>query len=132
MLEVALEFREVVQKVCERKELGLRAYELSEREWEIAEQLSEILEVRERVTFCHLLTAHHDPQSLLFCTSFRAQIRTSADAYSMYVLSTFRGAQNGYTRSTYVLLLVALSTLLILLPEFCFSDGHGLTDSVRL
>ena len=61
--------------------------------------------------------------------SFRAQIRTSADAYSMYVLSTFRGAQNGYTRSTYVLLLVAPPTLLTLLPEFCFNDGHGLTVS---
>ena len=46
MLDGALKARVVVDKMTGDKAHGLRAYELSDEEWEIARQLREVLKVR--------------------------------------------------------------------------------------
>jgi hypothetical protein len=46
MLAFAVEYRDAVDQISGDKGRGLRAYELSEKEWLIAKQLSEVLKVR--------------------------------------------------------------------------------------
>ena len=46
MLQVALEYRTALDTLCSRREHGLRAFELSSEEWEIARELCETLKVR--------------------------------------------------------------------------------------
>jgi hypothetical protein len=46
MLNYALEHREAVDAVTQRRDLGLRKYELEDHEWAIAEQLRDVLKVR--------------------------------------------------------------------------------------
>ncbi|KAJ8585006.1 hypothetical protein M405DRAFT_685010, partial [Rhizopogon salebrosus TDB-379] len=45
MLNYALEHREAVDAVTQRRDLGLRKYELEDHEWAIAEQLRDVLKV---------------------------------------------------------------------------------------
>ena len=45
MLQFAIEYRDALDKIMGEKELNLRAYEMDNEEWEIAEQLSEVLKV---------------------------------------------------------------------------------------
>jgi len=46
MLDYALEHREAVDAVTQRRDLGLRRYELEDNEWVILQQLRDILKVR--------------------------------------------------------------------------------------
>ena len=48
MLAVALDYREAVDRLCAQRDSGLRAYELTEREWGILEELRDVLKVRAR------------------------------------------------------------------------------------
>lgn len=45
MLSMALKYKTVVDAMCADRELGLRKFELGAREWTIARQLAEVLEV---------------------------------------------------------------------------------------
>ena len=45
MLDFAVKRREAVSKVTQDLKNGLRKYELTEEEWEIAEQLRDVLKV---------------------------------------------------------------------------------------
>lgn len=45
MMEFAVEYREVVNKILGERDLNLRDYELSAEEWEIATQLRDVLKV---------------------------------------------------------------------------------------
>ncbi|KAI0359341.1 hypothetical protein OH77DRAFT_1472574 [Trametes cingulata] len=45
MLKVGIEYRRVVDTMCADRELGLRKYELSSREWTIATQLADVLKL---------------------------------------------------------------------------------------
>ena len=51
MLQVALEYRMALDTLCSRREHGLRAFELSSEEWEIARELCETLKVRLRLSW---------------------------------------------------------------------------------
>lgn len=57
MLEFALQYRKVLDVFCGDRSNGVRDYEMSRTEWEIAEQLCDVLKVRRnyflqsRVTF---------------------------------------------------------------------------------
>ncbi|KAI0754552.1 hypothetical protein C8Q80DRAFT_1056960, partial [Daedaleopsis nitida] len=42
MAVVAVQYREPIERLCARRDGGLRAYELSAREWDILEQLRDI------------------------------------------------------------------------------------------
>jgi hypothetical protein len=46
MLDYALEHRKAVDTVTQRRDLHLRKYELADHEWEIVEQLRDVLKVR--------------------------------------------------------------------------------------
>lgn len=46
MLKYALEHRKAVDVVTQRRDLGLRKFELTDEEWEIAGQLRDVLKVR--------------------------------------------------------------------------------------
>lgn len=46
MLKYALEHRKAVDVVTQRRDLGLRQFELTDEEWEIAGQLRDVLKVR--------------------------------------------------------------------------------------
>lgn len=46
MLNAALEYRKAIAKVTQDLANGLRKFELSEEEWEIVEQLRDVLKVR--------------------------------------------------------------------------------------
>lgn len=46
MLEYSLGHRKAVDTVTQRRELGLRKFELTDHEWEIAGQLCDVLKVR--------------------------------------------------------------------------------------
>jgi hypothetical protein len=46
MLDYALEHRKAVDTVMQRRDLHLRKYELADHEWEIVEQLRDVLKVR--------------------------------------------------------------------------------------
>ena len=46
MLEMVLEYRVPYQTMCERTDNGLRGYELSKDEWQVATQLEKVLKVR--------------------------------------------------------------------------------------
>ena len=48
MLEFAVDYRKVVDKMTVSKPNGLRRYELSKREWRVAKQLRNVLKVRLR------------------------------------------------------------------------------------
>lgn len=52
MLDYALEHRKAVDNVTQRRDLGLRKYELADREWEIVKQLRDVL----KVCICHCVT----------------------------------------------------------------------------
>ena len=56
MMEFAIEYREVVNKILGERELNLRDYELSAEEWEIATQLRDVLKVGSLL--CNNHTAH--------------------------------------------------------------------------
>ncbi|KAI0685385.1 hypothetical protein C8T65DRAFT_592372, partial [Cerioporus squamosus] len=43
MLEAAVKYREVVTSMCAKAENGLRDYELTQEEWELAKQLGKVL-----------------------------------------------------------------------------------------
>ncbi|TFK80653.1 hypothetical protein K466DRAFT_503536 [Polyporus arcularius HHB13444] len=45
MLDVAVKYREAVEDICSKVDLGLRAYELTAREWTIAIQLHNVLKI---------------------------------------------------------------------------------------
>lgn len=45
MLKVAVEYRKVVDAMCADRNLELRKFELSSREWTIARQLTDVLKV---------------------------------------------------------------------------------------
>lgn len=45
MLIFAIKYRVVVDMVCADRELGLRKFELTTREWEIVSQLADMLKV---------------------------------------------------------------------------------------
>jgi hypothetical protein len=49
MLDMVLEYRVPVKKMVDDGELGLRPYELSSKEWEIAQELRDVLKVRRLV-----------------------------------------------------------------------------------
>ena len=53
MLNFALEYREAIDILTANQQNELQAYELNEREWAIARQLSKILKVHKR--WCHCL-----------------------------------------------------------------------------
>ena len=56
MMEFAIEYQEVVNKILGEWELNLRDYELSAEEWEIATQLHDVLKVGSLL--CNSHTAH--------------------------------------------------------------------------
>ena len=45
MLQFAVEYHNALDKITGKKELNLRAHEMDNEEWDIAEQLSEVLKV---------------------------------------------------------------------------------------
>lgn len=45
MLKVAVEYRKVIDVMCADRELGLRKFEHTSREWTIVKQLTDILKV---------------------------------------------------------------------------------------
>ena len=45
MLEYALSHQKAIDTVTQRRELGLRKFELADNEWEIAGQLCDVLKV---------------------------------------------------------------------------------------
>ena len=45
MLDVALQYRKAVERMTEAQTNNLRSWELDEREWKIAQQLRDILQV---------------------------------------------------------------------------------------
>ena len=45
MLEFAIEFREALDTITGEKEMRLRKYEMDNEEWEIAQQLRDVLKV---------------------------------------------------------------------------------------
>lgn len=45
MLEYALNHRDALDVVTQRRDLGLRKFELTDIEWEVAEQLRDVLKV---------------------------------------------------------------------------------------
>jgi hypothetical protein len=45
MLTFALTYREAINIICADKNMDLRDYELSEKEWELAQQLCDVLKV---------------------------------------------------------------------------------------
>ena len=53
MLDFALEYREALDKISSDRDLGLRAFELSKKEWEYGEQLRDVLEASTSHT-CHI------------------------------------------------------------------------------
>jgi hypothetical protein len=54
MLKFALAYREPLDDLTGSREMKLRAYELTEDEWKIAEQLSGVLEASSPVLICIL------------------------------------------------------------------------------
>ncbi|PIL26246.1 hypothetical protein GSI_12002 [Ganoderma sinense ZZ0214-1] len=50
MLEMVLEYQKPYKKMCERTDNGLRAYELSVEEWQVARQLEKVLKVFKHAT----------------------------------------------------------------------------------
>ncbi|EKM76036.1 hypothetical protein AGABI1DRAFT_14520, partial [Agaricus bisporus var. burnettii JB137-S8] len=50
MLEAAIAYRSVYDALTAHKDNGLRMYELSDEEWELAEQLSEVLQIFKEAT----------------------------------------------------------------------------------
>ena len=58
MLEYALKHREAVDTVTQRRDLGLRTFELTDHEWKIVEQLCSVLKVCKHSTLqMHVLQA---------------------------------------------------------------------------
>ena len=55
MLDYALEHQEAVDAVTQRRDLGLRRYELEDNEWVILQQLRDILKVRRPFPTPHML-----------------------------------------------------------------------------
>ena len=53
LLDYALKHRRAVDLVTQRRELGLRKYELTDNEWEIVEQLRNVLKVRKKKNVAH-------------------------------------------------------------------------------
>lgn len=49
MLAFALEYRQAIDDITGDRSLGLRNFELNEKEWEIAEQLCNVLKVRRNI-----------------------------------------------------------------------------------
>jgi hypothetical protein len=47
MLRFALKYKDAVKVMTQTRDLGLRRYELSPEEWVLAQQLSNVLEVRQ-------------------------------------------------------------------------------------
>lgn len=45
MLSIAVEYRKVIDTMCADRDLELRKFELSAREWTIAHQLTDVLKV---------------------------------------------------------------------------------------
>ena len=45
MLDVAIHYRKALKRLCDDKENGLREYEISEEEWQIAKELRKTLRV---------------------------------------------------------------------------------------
>lgn len=53
MLDYAIEHRKAVDTVTQRRDLGLRKFELADHEWEIVKQLRDVLKV------CHVPPDFH-------------------------------------------------------------------------
>jgi hypothetical protein len=53
MLEYAIEHREAIDIVTQRRDLGLRKFELIDDEWMIVEQLRDVLKVRSNQVRMH-------------------------------------------------------------------------------
>jgi hypothetical protein len=65
MLSFALEYRSAVESMTQIKDLGLRSYELEVEEWELAQQLTDMLKVHQIVvnmgltaSIMNILNAH--------------------------------------------------------------------------
>ncbi|RPD52242.1 hypothetical protein L226DRAFT_466820 [Lentinus tigrinus ALCF2SS1-7] len=50
MAEAAVEYRPAIERLCAQRDSGLRAYELSEREWGILAQLRDVLKIFKHAT----------------------------------------------------------------------------------
>ena len=64
MLSVAIDYRAAVDRLCAQRDSGLRAYELSEREWGILQNLRDVLKVRDLLVVVFGLAhtpAFHEP-----------------------------------------------------------------------
>ena len=73
MLDYALEHRKAVDTVTQWQDLGLHKYELADHEWEIVEQLQDVLKVRAIVYYIYLVK--HANHMLLYkcCTNIDSQ-----------------------------------------------------------
>jgi len=45
MVDVGIDYRDTVDGVTQRRDLGLRAFELSDHEWEVLGELCDVLKV---------------------------------------------------------------------------------------
>lgn len=67
MLDYALQHREVVDGITQKRELGLRKFELSDEEWTVVEQLHTVLMVSHgathgaRVILVYHCSHNHEP-----------------------------------------------------------------------
>ena len=53
MLDFALQYRKAIDTISADREMGLRQFELSEKEWNIASQLRDVLKVSPHVRLMH-------------------------------------------------------------------------------
>ena len=45
MVDIGIDYREVVDGITQHRDLGLRTFELSDHEWEVLEELRDVLKV---------------------------------------------------------------------------------------
>ncbi len=55
MIDFAIKYKEAINKITEDRSMQLRQYELARDEWELAEQLRDVLKVRHSHYDCGLL-----------------------------------------------------------------------------
>jgi hypothetical protein len=95
MLEFALEYRKAIDTIAGDRDMGLRQFELSPREWEIAGQLRDVLQVWPwsvdilTIMFTFASRSYLDPQardSILF--TFHAELGHSYPCNGHYRRAT--------------------------------------------
>ncbi|KAG0701873.1 hypothetical protein DFH29DRAFT_760631, partial [Suillus ampliporus] len=69
MLEYALVHREAIDTVTQRRELGLRKFELGDHEWEIVEQLRDILKLTDSSEVYRIAMVLHPHHKLSYFKS---------------------------------------------------------------